>query len=123
MDRRFNPQFLVAQTILSPSFVRGACVLQNPKIPSSFWVSQKFGRYGVKHSYVALSSMPELRRRISCTNDKIRIYALSDNVLGLCFSFELILLTLPEPDLPGLSLSEGMARDARAPFLLGFVLG
>ncbi len=33
----------------------------------------------------------EFRLRIFCTNDRIRIYAPSDSVLGLCFSFTLIL--------------------------------
>ena len=51
-------------------------------------------------------------------------YTLFQTTCSVCASrLSSSLLTLPEPDLPGLSLSEGMARDARAPFLLGFVLG
>src|SRR3989344_1473349 len=113
----------MAQTILSPSFARGACVLQNPKIPSSFWGSPEIqslrGQTLVSRAYLRYRS---LSYEFSVLMTEYE-YTLFQTTCSVCASrLSSFPLILQEPDSPGLSLSEEMARVARAPFLLGFVL-
>src|SRR3989344_1182228 len=113
----------MAQTILSPSFARGACVLQNPKIPSSFWGSPEIQSLRGQ-TLVFVVSLPcgSSVREFSVLMTEYE-YTLFQTTCSVCASrLSSSRLILQEPDLPGLSLSEEMARDARAPFLLDFVL-
>src|SRR3989344_4691928 len=113
----------MAQTILSPSFVRGACVLQDSKVPSSFWGSPEIqslrGQTLVSRVYLPYgSSVREFS--VLMTEYEYTLFQITCSVCASRLSSSPLILL--EPDLPGLSLSEEMARDARAPFLLGFVL-
>src|SRR3989338_8161550 len=113
----------MAQTILSPSFVRGACVLQNPKIPSSSRGSPRIQSLRGQ-TLVFRASLPfrSLSDEFSVLMTEYE-YTLFQTTCSVCASrLSSFPLILQEPDVPGLSLSEGMARVARAPLLLDFVL-